>query len=42
MLPEEVHEQRPRLDIGLSPHPIHGDRDLRHGSPPSGWSALRG
>ena len=30
LLPEEVHEERARLDIGLAPRPIHGDRDLRH------------
>src|SRR5207249_2568613 len=33
LFPEEVHEERARLDIGLAPHPIHCDRDLRHGSP---------
>src|SRR6476659_2389949 len=30
LLPEEVDEERARLDIGLAPRPVDGDRDLRH------------
>jgi hypothetical protein len=33
-LPEEVHEERARLDVGLARHPVDGDGDVRHGRPP--------
>src|SRR5262245_3148436 len=41
-LPEEVHEERARLDVRLARDPVDGDRHVGHGSPfPTGGTSNR-